>query len=458
MLQRIRKSALLLQNENVRHICESCLSELNIRRRIPVYSTAFLPSPVLAGFFRPRIYLPIRMISDFSAEDMRFMFLHELQHYRSNDILISCLANAACILYWFNPLVWYMQKTLRRERELACDASVLELLPECDYSAYGFTLLQVTESLQKPSLFLTVPMGAAKKQLKQRILQIASYRKSTRRQRTLGAFICLLALTFTVGISPVFASDASEDRYSFEKAPETVAYLDLSREFEGYEGCFVLYDEGKDLWQIYNQEAALTRTSPYSTYKIYDALLGLESGIITPEDSRMAWDGQSFPIDAWEADQDLNSAIKNSVNWYFQRIDEALGASQVQDYLDEIGYGNQKMSRRLDLYWTDSSLKISPAEQVELLQKLYHNDFHFSAENVNAVKQSLFLSSSSRGRLFGKTGTGQIDQKEVSGWFVGCLENQGNVSYFATNIQADSDASGNRAKELTERILSQIYD
>ena len=172
----------------------------------------------------------------------------------------------------------------------------------------------------------------------------------------------------------------------------------------------------------------------------------------------MAWDGQSFPIDAWEADQDLNSAIKNSVNWYFQRIDEALGASQVQDYLDKIGYGNQKMSRRLDLYWTDSSLKISPAEQVELLQKLYHNDFHFSAENVNAVKQSLFLSSSSRGRLFGKTGTGQIDQKEVSGWFVGCLENQGNVSYFATNIQADSDASGNRAKELTERILSQIYD
>lgn len=51
-------------------------------------------------------------------------------------------------------------------------------------------------------------------------------------------------------------------------------------------------------WMIYNEDTAGTRVSPDSTYKIYDALLGLEKGIITPEDSGMAWDGTEYSIDA----------------------------------------------------------------------------------------------------------------------------------------------------------------
>ena len=70
---------------------------------------------------------------------------------------------------------------------------------------------------------------------------------------------------------------------------------------------------------------ASTRVSPNSTYKIYDALLGLESGIITPEHSTFTWNGEPYPFHSWEADQDLTSAIHNSVNWYFQAIDSQAG-------------------------------------------------------------------------------------------------------------------------------------
>ncbi len=35
-----------------------------------------------------------------------------------------------------------------------------------------------------------------------------------------------------------------------------------------------------------------------------------------------------FPFPSWEADQDLNSAMQNSVNWYFQAIDSQLGIEQ----------------------------------------------------------------------------------------------------------------------------------
>ena len=136
---------------------------------------------------------------------------------------------------------------------------------------------------------------------------------------------------------------------------------------------------------------ASTRVSPNSTYKIYDALLGLESGIITPEHSTFTWNGEPYPFNSWEADQDLTSAIHNSVNWYFQAIDSQAGFQSVKTFLQTINYGNQNTGTNLNLYWTDFSLKISPIEQVELLQNFYQNNFHFDRKNIQAVKMPCYF-------------------------------------------------------------------
>ena len=82
----------------------------------------------------------------------------------------------------------------------------------------------------------------------------------------------------------------------------------------------------------------------------------------------------------------LQSAMNSSVNWYFQAVDEQLGASDVYSYVQEIGYGNENMSGDFSSYWMESSLEISPIEQVELLTKLQNNSFGFAPENINAVK------------------------------------------------------------------------
>ena len=100
-----------------------------------------------------------------------------------------------------------------------------------------------------------------------------------------------------------------------------------------------------------------------------------------------------------------------SVNWYFQTIDERLGADSIQKYLHQIGYGNENLSGNLSSYWLNSSLKISPIEQVELLVKLHNNRFGFSLENTGTVKNALHISSSAFGDLYGKTGTGRVNDK-----------------------------------------------
>ena len=104
----------------------------------------------------------------------------------------------------------------------------------------------------------------------------------------------------------------------------------------------------------------------------------------------------------------------------------------------------------------ESSLKISPIEQVELLIRLHNNSFGFAPENIEAVKASIRLFSSATETFYGKTGTGRIDGQDVNGWFVGFIEAADNTYFFAVNISADCEAAGSRAAEIAMDILNEI--
>jgi bla regulator protein BlaR1 len=146
-LNTLKKSALPLQNKEVRRLYRNCLDEMNIAKYIPVYSTVFLKSPIITGLFKPCIYLPIHLISDHNITDIRYMLLHELLHYKHKDALANYHMNLVGILYWFNPLIWYALREMCNDREIACDTSVLKMLKEESYKDYGNTLINFTEKV-----------------------------------------------------------------------------------------------------------------------------------------------------------------------------------------------------------------------------------------------------------------------------------------------------------------------
>ena len=456
-LRNLEKSALPLQNKEVRRLYHHCLEEMGIHRDIPVYSTAFLKSPIIVGLLKPCIYLPIHLISDYNESDMRYMLLHELQHYKHHDAIASYLMNLAGVVYWFNPLVWYALKEMRNDREVACDTSVLKMLEEDAYEDYGNTLINFAEKVSLTPFPFAAGLGGNMKQMKRRIINIASYEKPTFIKRLKGMTAFVLISILLLGLTPFISTYAAEsNRYQWNSSSENVSYVDLSYYFGEYKGSFVLYDSENDIWSIHDMDHAVLRVAPNSTYKIYDALFGLEEGIITPEDSLITWNGENYPFEAWNADQTLQSAMSASVNWYFQSVDEQLGAADLSKYVQKIGYGNENMSGDLSSYWMESSLKISPIEQVELLTKLHSNRFHFSPENINAVKDAIRLSSSDTGTIYGKTGTGRIDGHDVNGWFIGFIETTDHTYFFATNIGSDDGATGSAAAEITMSVLSDL--
>ena len=456
-LHALEGSALPLQHQQVQKLYQSCCNEMRIKKEVPVYSTAFLKSPFTTGFLKPRIYLPIHLISDFNPVELRFIFLHELQHCRQKDALISYWMNFICIIYWFNPFVWRALREIQNDREVSCDSKVLHQLEKSDYHAYGNTLINFAEKLSHFPFPYRAGISGSMKQIKHRILNIAHFQKETKASRLRGIFLFIVTASLFLWAVPTLAfSYSPQNRSDLPKNIKRISNLELSNAFHGYEGSFVLYNSRENSWSVYDPDNARKRISPNSTYKIYDALLGLESGVISPESSVISWNGEACPFEAWEGDQDLNSAMKNSVNWYFQSIDSQLGSDSIKSFLHTIQYGNQQTGSDMDLYWTDSSLKISPLEQVELLKKFNENEFHFSPDNISAVKKALQLSSSDAGNFFGKTGTGRINNRDVNGWFVGYVETSDNTYYFSVNIKADSNASGSAAAKIAMSVLSDL--
>ena len=457
-LNTLKKSALPLQNREVRRLYNDCLNELHITTDIPIYSTAFLKSPIIVGLFRPGIYIPIHLISDYQAKAMRYMVLHELQHYKHKDALVNHVMNLAGILYWFNPAVWYALREMRNDKEVACDTSVLKMLEPDSYEDYGNTLIDFAEKISLTPFPFAVGLSGSKKQIEQRISNIASYEKPTLFKRLRGTTVFLLTAVLLSGLAPFISTYAAdESRYQWKTSSSgNITYTDLSPYFGKYEGTFVLYDLKNDAWNIYDMDHATLRVAPNSTYKIYDALFGLEERVITPDASLIEWNHDIYPFETWNADQTLQSAMSNTVNWYFQAIDQQLGVSSLNSYMQKIGYGNELISGELSSYWLESSLKISPIEQVELLTKFYNNNFDFNPENINAVKDSIRLYSSEMGTFYGKTGTGRINGQDVNGWFVGFIETANNTYFFATNIKAEANATGNNATEITKSILSEL--
>ena len=120
--------------------------QLGLNRRPNLMVCPELPSPMLAGIFRPVLLLPETLPE---GPALRYTLLHELTHYRRRDIWQKTLALWVNALHWFNPLVWYMVRLVERDTELACDEASLRLLPPEEHKAYGRTILDAAEKKKK---------------------------------------------------------------------------------------------------------------------------------------------------------------------------------------------------------------------------------------------------------------------------------------------------------------------
>ncbi|HKQ49232.1 MAG TPA: penicillin-binding transpeptidase domain-containing protein [Phycisphaerae bacterium] len=232
-----------------------------------------------------------------------------------------------------------------------------------------------------------------------------------------------------------------------------VEAVNFESRFGPFTGAFILREVGGGEVARYGGEACKKRLAPCSTFKIVNALIGLESGVLKDENTLFKWDGKPKYIKAWERDHTLASAIKESCLWYFQEVARRVGPERMKAFIDKIGYGNEDISGGIDLFWLDRSLQVSAEEQVTFLEKLYTGRLPFSETNVTLVKRLLVHSSGDCWTLSGKTGSALTEGKGSLGWYVGHLRSDGREYVFALNIEAKDGASGAIARQMVIEIL-----
>jgi beta-lactamase class D len=230
---------------------------------------------------------------------------------------------------------------------------------------------------------------------------------------------------------------------------------DLSSFFEGYQGCFVMWDAGADEWVRFNPDRCAERLSPCSTYKIPHSLIGLETGVIKDQHHVREWDGTQYPVEVWNQDHTMASAVQNSVVWYFQAVAEEIGPERMQAYLGEFGYGNEDISGGMTQFWLGSSLEISAEKQIDFLDRLRLGSLPVSSRSMDIVKEVILLEETEEYAYRGKTGSCVPEEEQPLGWFIGYVERDDETYIFATNVQA-AEASGQQARRITEDILRHL--
>ncbi|HEY9610137.1 class D beta-lactamase [Allocoleopsis sp.] len=234
---------------------------------------------------------------------------------------------------------------------------------------------------------------------------------------------------------------------------------DLGRHFRelGLEGSILIYDSKQNRTYEHNSPRNATAMTPASTFKIFNAMVALETGVIPDDVAVLTWDGVHRSVEAWNHDTNLRQAFKNSTVWFYQVLARRAGHQRMQQFIDKVGYGNRQIgtAEDIDRFWLQGPLKITPKEQIEFLQRLYRGNLPFSERTMNLVKDIMVREQTPSYTLRGKTGWLDSTKPEL-GWFVGYLEQNSNVYFFATTLDLNKPEDASARIEITRRSLKDL--
>lgn len=232
---------------------QNMLSSSGIQlRRVRLYVSDRITTPVAGGLFRPRIILP-RSYRDWDERTFRFVLTHELIHIARSDVLQKILMTAAVCLHWFNPMVWVMRDRLDRDLEKSCDEKVIALLGENSRCDYAETLVELAA---QRTCWPVCGNGFGRSATHERIVSMMCRRKVT-------AAGWIAAAGILTGSAAAFAAASPP-------APETVSVAMPEAE--------VVYDINMDAGQVFRDGEYIASFAPMSGNVSYSQVFATASG------------------------------------------------------------------------------------------------------------------------------------------------------------------------------------
>lgn len=199
---RIKKSTIPIEDNDIQKVLEYCRKLVHIKSNIPVIYQKHIRTPAIYGVFKTKMLMPVDILDRLDREEVRYVVLHELHHFKRKDMIIGMLQTLLCALYWFNPLIWYAFGKMREDREPVCDEMVLSCLKPDERKSYAETLIKILGCFsEKRWIYSTagISQGSAAN-MEWRIKLMKTFKK-----RSVARGIITALVTFTLGATGVLA-------------------------------------------------------------------------------------------------------------------------------------------------------------------------------------------------------------------------------------------------------------
>lgn len=245
-IQMVNRWSEEITDDQILMLMQSIKEDLGISGHIGLYVCPYIGCPMMIGYFRSRILLPM---TEFSHDELRFILKHELVHYKRKDLWYKCLLLLATAMHWFNPIVHLMAKAVNIQCEISCDAEVINnanMNTRCQYCETIIEALRMQSKKLRTALSSNFYGGM--KGMKSRISFIMD---NTKKKLGLSVIIATLIVTAGAGIVSVAASSMHSDvviklrdkNKEEENCGKSVKYVDARPELD-------FYIEGEDIAQI----------------------------------------------------------------------------------------------------------------------------------------------------------------------------------------------------------------
>ncbi|HYD78648.1 MAG TPA: class D beta-lactamase [Paucimonas sp.] len=255
----------------------------------------------------------------------------------------------------------------------------------------------------------------------------------------------------------VFAAAAFLCAAPAATATEIVDRPELGKHFEaaGVSGTFVMLDADAGRLHVFDRERAARRFVPASTFKIFNGLVALETGVIKDEDELVPYGGTPQRLKAWERDMSLRDGMRVSSVPVYQELARRAGLERMRRYVQLVGYGNGEIGDVVDRFWLDGPLAISAVEQAFFANRLARRDLPFGERGMRIMRDILRQDEASGHDLFAKTGWG--DNGGIGlGWWVGWVEREGKIYAFALNIDLRRDGDAAKRQTVARACLTAL--
>src|ERR1700719_1306528 len=227
---------------------------------------------------------------------------------------------------------------------------------------------------------------------------------------------------------------------------------------DGTVGTFVGYKIDDYLIIASDKNRSAEPRLPASTFKIPNSLIALETGVVEdPDKDVFKWDGVKRPIEAWNKDHTLRTAIAASAVPVYQEIARRIGQERMQKYVDLLDYGNRNIGGGIDQFWLTGELRIDPLRQGDFVDRLRRGVLPISKRSQDLVRDILPVTKVGDSIIRAKSGLLGAERGEPSlGWMVGWAEKGSAQTVFALNMDCVEPRLIPERMVLTQTCLRDI--